>query len=75
MALGSLTSWIFNIISAMTFPSLQQAWGAYVFLPNVIVCFALGNFLRLYLPETRNRNTIDIAMSVVNGLKRRPSLH
>lgn len=75
MAIGSFTAWIFNILSCFTFPILRELWGAYVFLPNVIVCFTLGNFLRLYLPETRNRNTVDIAQSVVNGFKTRPSLH
>lgn len=72
MALGSLSLWTCNFIVAMAFPSLQIAWGAYVFLPCAIICFALAALLKFYLPETRGRDCSDVAPLVADGFKSRP---
>lgn len=72
MALGSLSLWTCNFIVAMVFPSLQAAWGAFVFLPFAVICFALAAFLKFYLPETRGQNTFFVAPLVANGFKSRP---
>lgn len=75
MALGSLSSWTGNFIVGMAFPSLQQAWGAFVFLPFAIVCFALFTLLRFYLPETRGQDSSVVVPLVRNGFKSKPLLH
>lgn len=72
MALGSLASWTCNFIVAMTFPALQSAWGAFVFLPFAAACFLLMALLRFYLPETRNRETSEIVPLVEDGFRSRP---
>lgn len=72
MALGSLTSWTFNIIVGMTFPILQLKWGAYVFAPYALACFLLFLFLKLYLPETRNQDPSKIAVLLRDGFKSKP---
>lgn len=74
MALGSLSSWTCNFIIGMAFPSLQVAWGAFVFLPFAVVCFALVALLRFYLPETRGRDSSEVVPLVRNGFKSRPLL-
>lgn len=72
MALGSLASWSCNFLIGMTFPSLQTAWGAFVFLPFAVVCFSLVVLLKLYLPETRGRDSSEIVPFVRDGFKSRP---
>lgn len=72
MALGSLSSWTCNFIVGMAFPSLQVAWNAFVFIPFAVVCFALAALLKFYLPETRGRDSSDIAPLVADGFKSRP---
>lgn len=72
MALGSLSSWTCNFVVGMAFPSLQEAWNAYVFIPFAVVCFALATLLKFYLPETRGRDASDIAPLVADGFKSRP---
>lgn len=72
MALGSLSLWTGNIIVGMAFPSLQIAWGAFVFLPFVVVCFAVAALIRFFLPETKGRDVSDIGPLVADGFKSRP---
>lgn len=72
MALGSLSSWSCNFIIGMSFPTLQNAWGAFVFLPFACVCFGLVALQKFYLPETRGLESSDIAPLVRDGFKSRP---
>lgn len=72
MSLGSLSLWTCNFIVGMTFPSLQEAWGAYVFIPFAVICFALTALLKFYLPETRNRDSSVVATLVADGFKSTP---
>lgn len=72
MALGSLSSWTCNFIVGMSFPSLEEAWGAFVFIPFAVVCFSLSFLLKVYLPESRGRDSSDIAPLVADGFKSRP---
>lgn len=72
MALGSLSSWTCNFIVGMAFPSLQVLWNAFVFIPFAVVCFALAALLKFYLPETRGRDSSDIAPLVADGFMSRP---
>lgn len=75
MSLGSLSSWTGNFIVGMAFPSLQEAWGAFVFLPFAIACFLLFALLRFYLPETRGQDSSVVVPLVRNGFKSKPLLH
>jgi len=69
MAMGSLSSWVCNFIIGMTFPSLQAAWGAYVFLPFSLTCFCLFVLTKYFLPETRGRDSSEVAELVSKGFK------
>ncbi len=72
MSLGSLSLWTCNFIVGMAFPSLLELWGAFIFLAFAVVCFTLAVFLKFYLPETRGRNSSDIAPLVADGFKSKP---
>lgn len=72
MAIGSIASWTFNFASAMSYPSVHLAIGAYVFLPYLCVVVSLGIFLIFYLPETRNCDPCDIAPKLSRGFKSKP---
>jgi len=72
MALGSMSLWACNFIVAMSFPSLQDAWGAFVFIPFAVVCFGLAVLIQFYLPETRNRDSSLVAPLVADGFKSKP---
>lgn len=72
MAIGCLMSWVFNFFTGMVFPSLQIAWGAIVFLPFAICCFALVILLKIYLPETRCRDPSEVAPLVKDGFRSKP---
>ncbi|KAG4071658.1 hypothetical protein HA402_011812 [Bradysia odoriphaga] len=72
MSLGSMSLWAGNFIVAMAFPSLQEAWGAFVFLPFAVICFCLAVLIKFYLPETRNRDSSAVAPLVADGFKSRP---
>ncbi|KAM7345809.1 solute carrier family 2, facilitated glucose transporter member 1-like isoform 2-T2 [Cochliomyia hominivorax] len=69
MSLGSLSSWSCNFIIGMTFPSLQNAWGSFVFLPFSITCFIMFLLTKFYLPETRGRDPSDVASIISNGFR------
>ncbi|XP_037034957.1 solute carrier family 2, facilitated glucose transporter member 1-like [Bradysia coprophila] len=72
MSLGSMSLWACNFIVAMAFPSLQEAWGAFVFLPFAVICFCLAVLIKFYLPETRNHDSSVVAPLVADGFKSRP---
>lgn len=69
MGLGSLASWFCNFYIGMTFLSMKNAIGAYVFLPFAGVCFILVALMYVYLPETRGREAADIAPIVSRGFR------
>lgn len=69
MAMGSLSSWSCNFIIGMTFPSLQNAWGAFVFIPFSVTCFLMFLLTRFYLPETRGRDPKDVASLISKGFR------
>lgn len=71
MAMGSLSSWACNFIVGMAFPSLQMAWGAFVFIPFSVTCFLLFLLTRFYLPETRGRDPKEIAALISKGFSSR----
>ncbi|KAH8394643.1 hypothetical protein KR222_000857, partial [Zaprionus bogoriensis] len=69
MSMGSLASWACNFIIGMAFPSLQNAWGAFVFLPFSITCVLLFLLTKFYLPETLGRDPSDVAPLVSKGFR------
>lgn len=69
MALGSVVYWLCNLLIGMAFPTLQNAWGALVFLPFSINCLLLCLLTIRYLPETRGRDPSEVAPLVANGFK------
>ncbi|XP_034652185.1 solute carrier family 2, facilitated glucose transporter member 1 isoform X1 [Drosophila subobscura] len=69
MSMGSLASWTCNFIIGISFPSLQNAWGAFVFLPFSITCVLLCLLTKFYLPETRGRDPSEVAPLVSNGFR------
>ncbi|KAH8340116.1 hypothetical protein KR067_009858, partial [Drosophila pandora] len=71
MALGSVVYWSCNFIIGMAFPTLQNAWGALVFLPFSITCLFLYVLTKYYMPETRGKNPSDVAPLVANGFRSR----
>ncbi|CAO1426271.1 unnamed protein product, partial [Diamesa tonsa] len=72
MSLGSLSSWSCNFIVGMTFPTLQSAIGPPVFLIFASVCIMLTVLLKMYLPETRGKDTTDVAALVAKGFRSKP---
>lgn len=72
MSMGSLSSWFFNFMVGMTFPTLQKAMGASVFLLFATVCVLLATLLKFYMPETRGKDTSEIAQMVADGFNSRP---
>ncbi|XP_061401259.1 solute carrier family 2, facilitated glucose transporter member 3-like [Musca vetustissima] len=69
MSLGSLSSWCCNFAVGMAFPTLQNLWGPFSFLPFSITCFTIFLLTKFYLPETRGRNPIDVAHLVSQGFR------
>ncbi|XP_017865211.1 PREDICTED: solute carrier family 2, facilitated glucose transporter member 1 [Drosophila arizonae] len=69
MSMGSLASWACNFIIGMAFPSLQSAWGAFVFLPFSITCVLLCLLTKFYLPETLGRDPSEVAPLVAKGFR------
>lgn len=56
----------------MTFPTLQKLMGASVFLIFATVCVMLTVFLKFYMPETRGKDTAEVAERVADGFRSRP---
>ncbi|XP_034102529.1 solute carrier family 2, facilitated glucose transporter member 3 isoform X1 [Drosophila albomicans] len=73
MSLGSVVYWMCNLFIGMAFPTLQNAWGALVFLPFSINCLLLFLLTRRYLPETRGRDPSEVAPLVADGFKSKRS--
>ncbi|XP_051164094.1 solute carrier family 2, facilitated glucose transporter member 1-like isoform X2 [Leptopilina boulardi] len=71
MALGSVANWGGNFIVGMTFPLLQKSIGPFTFLIFIACTLTLSVFIRLYLPETRGKTTVEIASSMTLGFKSR----
>ncbi|XP_032590305.1 solute carrier family 2, facilitated glucose transporter member 1 isoform X2 [Drosophila grimshawi] len=69
MSMGSLSSWVCNFIIGMAFPSLQNVWGAFVFLPFSITCVLLFLLTKFYLPETFGRDPSEVAPLVSKGFR------
>ncbi|EDW85589.1 uncharacterized protein Dwil_GK23076 [Drosophila willistoni] len=69
MSMGSLASWTCNFVIGISFPSLQNAWGAFVFLPFSITCVLLCLLTKFYLPETRGRDPSEVAPLVSKGFR------
>ncbi|XP_041448741.1 solute carrier family 2, facilitated glucose transporter member 3-like isoform X1 [Drosophila obscura] len=69
MSLGSVVYWLCSFIIGMAFPTLQNAWGALVFLPFSITCLLLFVLTKRYLPETRGRDPSEVAPLVADGFK------
>ncbi|XP_073812622.1 solute carrier family 2, facilitated glucose transporter member 1-like isoform X2 [Musca autumnalis] len=69
MSLGSLSSWCCNFAVGMAFPTLQNLWGPFSFLPFSITCFIMFLLTKFYLPETRGRNPSEVAQMVSKGFR------
>ncbi|XP_034479166.1 solute carrier family 2, facilitated glucose transporter member 1 isoform X2 [Drosophila innubila] len=69
MSMGSMSSWTCNFIIGMAFPSLESAWGAFVFIPFSITCVLLFLLTKFYLPETFGRDPSDVAPLVSKGFR------
>lgn len=72
MSMGSLSSWFFNFVIGMTFPTLQSSMGAFVFIIFAVCCALLALLLKFYMPETRGKDISDIAQKVAEGFRSRP---
>ncbi|XP_039193839.1 solute carrier family 2, facilitated glucose transporter member 4 isoform X1 [Crotalus tigris] len=70
MAVAGFANWTSNFIVGMSFPSIQEAIGPYVFLLFAILLFIFSAFTYLKVPETRGRTFDDIAAT----FRRTPSL-
>ncbi|XP_020295331.1 solute carrier family 2, facilitated glucose transporter member 1-like isoform X2 [Pseudomyrmex gracilis] len=73
MSLGSVFNWGGNFLVGMMFPSLHAALGPYVFLVFAGCTLIVAQINQLYLPETRGRNTSDVASLMTRGFKSRPN--
>ncbi|XP_066599868.1 solute carrier family 2, facilitated glucose transporter member 1-like isoform X2 [Prorops nasuta] len=73
MALGSVFNWGGNFVVGMMFPTVVGACGPYTFL--IFACFTLllALFVKIFLPETRGRSTMEVASTVTQGFKSRPN--
>lgn len=69
MSMGSLSSWGCNFIIGMAFPTLQNAWGAFVFLPFSVTCLIMFVITKLYLPETRGSSPTEVAALLAGGFR------
>ncbi|XP_043268954.1 solute carrier family 2, facilitated glucose transporter member 1-like isoform X2 [Venturia canescens] len=73
MALGSVFNWGGNFIVGMMFSSIQGVLGAYTFLIFVTCILLMTFFVRVYLPETRGRTTLEVVSTMSQGFKSRPN--
>nr|XP_020655472.1 solute carrier family 2, facilitated glucose transporter member 4 isoform X2 [Pogona vitticeps] len=70
MAVAGFANWTCNFIIGMSFQSIEEACGPYVFLIFAILLVAFAIFTFLKVPETRGRTFDDIAAT----FRRTPSL-
>ncbi|XP_076291750.1 solute carrier family 2, facilitated glucose transporter member 3 isoform X2 [Lasioglossum baleicum] len=73
MALGSVFNWGGNFIVGMMFPTVEAIIGPYTFLIFAGFLLFLGQIVRIYLPETRGKCTMDVAASINQGFNSRPN--
>ncbi|XP_029037452.1 solute carrier family 2, facilitated glucose transporter member 1-like [Osmia bicornis bicornis] len=73
MALGSIFNWGGNFMVGMMFPTVESIIGPYTFLIFAGALLLLAQMIRIYLPETRGRNTTDVAASINQGFRSRPN--
>lgn len=73
MALGSIFNWGGNFMVGMMFPTVESIIGPYTFLIFAGALLLLAQIVRIFLPETRGRNTTDIAASINQGFSSRPN--
>ncbi|XP_017879002.1 solute carrier family 2, facilitated glucose transporter member 1-like isoform X2 [Ceratina calcarata] len=73
MALGSVFNWGGNFLVGMLFPTVEHLMGPYAFLIFVVALFFLELVVRIYLPETRGKDTMDVTTSISQGFKSRPN--
>ncbi|KAF5278787.1 hypothetical protein FQR65_LT15515 [Abscondita terminalis] len=71
MALGSMSNWAGNFVVGLTFPLMQKSIGAISFIIFAAFILMLLLLVRYYLPETKGRDTSDIALLCNKGLKSR----
>ncbi|XP_017061145.1 solute carrier family 2, facilitated glucose transporter member 1 [Drosophila ficusphila] len=69
LSLGSVVYWLCNLVIGMAFPTLQNVWGALVFLPFSVTCLLLFGLTKRYLPETRGREPSEVAPLVALGFR------
>lgn len=69
MALGSVSNWGGNLMVGLLFPSLEEILGPFTFLIFVAFMLFVATFVRLYLPETRGKNTTDVTSKLTRGFK------
>ncbi|XP_062840079.1 solute carrier family 2, facilitated glucose transporter member 4 isoform X2 [Anolis carolinensis] len=70
VAVAGFANWTCNFIIGMSFPSIADACGPYVFLLFALLLWAFAIFTYLKVPETRGRTFDDIAAT----FRRTPSL-
>ncbi|KAJ8966962.1 hypothetical protein NQ314_003184 [Rhamnusium bicolor] len=73
MALGSMSNWGANFIIGLTFPTMQSCIGpAASFFIFAAFLVALFIFVKMYLPETRGKDSSEIAEICRNGFASKP---
>jgi len=58
--LGCVVNWACNFIIGISFPSVQEVTGAYVFLIFMAVCVLATVYLQVVMPETKGKTFNDI---------------
>jgi MFS family permease len=68
VSLCVIFNWLFNMIVALVFPSLLDAWGAGInFLFFAAMTFLAFVFVRKLLPETKGRSLEEIEKDLLGG--------
>ena len=75
MSIGCMLNWTCNFLFSVSFPFMQRATGAYVFLLFLIVCVGAAAYMNVVLPETRNKTfkQIHCIFAKMNGVEAVPS--
>lgn len=60
VSVGALVNWLANFIVGLTFTSMSEALGDYVFLPYTVLLILFFTFTYLKLPETKNRTIEEV---------------
>ncbi|CAG9760083.1 unnamed protein product [Ceutorhynchus assimilis] len=72
MALGSMANWAGNFIIGLTFPTVKAYIGAASFFIFAGIVVVLLVFIRIYLPETKGRDSCEIYHLLEHGFKSKP---